>query len=242
MRGEGRGGAGQGSDGPAGDGVAVRLDGVDLVLRGDGAAWMPEGRTLFAADLHLGKGAVFRARGVPVPSGDSAADLARLSDALTDTGADRLVILGDLAHGRGSFDGHVVAALTAFRGRHPDLAVTVVRGNHDRAAGDPPAVLGFDVVAEPARVAGVTARHHPPDAGVAAPASSEGAVLAGHLHPVVVLREGPGRLRVPCFWWRTPVLVLPAWGRFTGGHRVRPHAGDRVVVAVEGEAIEVAVG
>lgn len=227
-----------------GEDPSLRLLGVDVVLRGDGSAWMPDARTLFVADLHLGKGAVFRARGVPVPSGDSAADLDRLSAALRDTDADRLVILGDLAHGPGSFDAHVGDALMAFRDRHAGVVVTVVRGNHDRAAGDPPEALAWEVVGEPARVAGVEARHHPPagDGGDGVSAEPAVPVLAGHLHPVVSLREGPDRHRLPCFWWREPVLVLPAWGRFTGGHRVRPEPGDRVVVVTDGEAVEVPVG
>lgn len=229
-----------------GMGVAVRLLGVDLVLRGDGGVWRPAKRTLFVADLHLGKGAVFRARGVPVPAGDSAADLARLDAAVGATAAERLVVLGDLAHGPGSFDEHVVEALAGFRRRHPGLRVTVVRGNHDRAAGDPPSALGFEVVGEPTRVDEVEARHHPPDPRPDGGGSDGGSgdddrrpCLAGHLHPVVSLREGPDRHRLPCFWWRTPTLVLPAWGRFTGGHRIRPVPGDRVVVLADGDAVEV---
>ena len=43
-----------------------------VLLAGRALLW-PERRTLLVADLHLGKGAVFRARGVPVPSGSTAA-------------------------------------------------------------------------------------------------------------------------------------------------------------------------
>jgi uncharacterized protein len=44
------------------------------------------------------------------------------------------------------------------------------------------------------------------------------------------------RLRLPCFWFGDDsgalpghaVGVLPAFGSFTGMHRIEPHAGDRI--------------
>ena len=49
-------------------------------------------RTLFVADVHLGKAAAFRAGGVPVPRGSTAADLARLAALVDASGAQRLVV------------------------------------------------------------------------------------------------------------------------------------------------------
>ena len=67
---------------------------------------------LFVADVHLGKAAAFRAGGVPLPRGSTAADLARLAAVLQETGAQRLVVLGDFLHGAA---GRVAALDTAFR-------------------------------------------------------------------------------------------------------------------------------
>lgn len=44
------------------------------------------------------------------------------------------------------------------------------------------------------------------------------------------------RLRLPCFRVGAPVGVLPAFGAFTGGHPVRPAAGERLFVA-DGESV-----
>jgi metallophosphoesterase superfamily enzyme len=57
-------------------------------------------------------------------------------------------------------------------------------------------------------------------------------VLAGHLHPTAVLYGG-GRdaLRMPCFVAEPGLLVLPAFGEFTGGHAV-PAAPGRQRFAV----------
>ena len=48
-------------------------------------------------------------------------------------------------------------------------------------------------------------------------------VLAGHLHPCVVLGgRAHQRLRLPCFHFGAQVGVLPAFGAFTGMHALRP--------------------
>ena len=66
--------------------------------------------------------------------------------------------------------------------------------------------------------------HHPqPRAGAY--------VLAGHLHPCVVLGgRAHQRLRLPCFHFGAQVGVLPAFGAFTGMHAVRPGPGERIYV------------
>ena len=73
-------------------------------------------------------------------------------------------------------------------------------------------------------------RHHPqPEAGAS--------VLAGHLHPCVVLGgRAHQRLRLPCFHFGPQVGVLPAFGAFTGMHALRPQPGDRVFV-IGGDAV-----
>lgn len=219
--------------------LSLTLSGVPVELRGDGSVWLPRRRMLLVADLHLGKGAVFRRSGVPVPSGDSARDLARLAQAVADTDADSVAVLGDLAHGPGSYEGHVAAALREWRSRHPGVTLTLVAGNHDALAGAPPEDAGIRQVSDPWVLGPEILRHHPPPR---AAAPEGGVVFAGHLHPVAVLRGAGDRARLPCFWWRPPVLVLPAWGSFTGGHPVRPRRGERVFVCVEDTVTEVPLG
>ena len=47
--------------------------------------------------------------------------------------------------------------------------------------------------------------------------------IAGHLHPTISLRSPSGdRLSGRCFVATSGLLVLPAFGSFTGGHRVTP--------------------
>ena len=68
--------------------------GVNLVLLPDRALFLPRSETLLVADVHLGKPASFRARGVPVPEAVTAGDLDRLSCLLDRLTPRRVIVLG----------------------------------------------------------------------------------------------------------------------------------------------------
>lgn len=197
------------------------------------ATFLPGHAALLVADVHLGKAASFRRLGVPVPSGSTATTLEALGDALASLGGTpvhHLVFLGDLLHaarGRSPELSRVVGqALTAWRGLRPGLGMHLVRGNHDRAAGDPPPEWGIELQTEP-WLMGPWALCHEPQA------VSGAYTLAGHWHPCIGLSgSARERLRLPCFWMGDPnrhaVGVLPAFGDFTGMHPIQRRAGDRV--------------
>jgi DNA ligase-associated metallophosphoesterase len=211
----------------------IEVYGEMLTLLPERAVYWGRTNTLFVADMHLGKAATFRAHGIALPDGNTTADLRRLSQVITRTGADKLIILGDLLHAAKGRDAHTLAAFAAWRADHPALNIWLVRGNHDRAAGDPPEVWGIQVVNGPTPGPNFVLAHEPlqPSAGYA---------LTGHLHPGVALR-GKGRqmLKLPCFWFGATCAVLPAFGSFTGVAVIRPQPGDRVYVVAEGQILQV---
>jgi uncharacterized protein len=219
----------------------VHWAGEELVLLGSGAIHWPRMKTVFVADLHLGKEAVFRARGLPIPEGPGTDTLHRLEVVLVQAGASRLVILGDLIHGPEGWTPEVRELLTQWKRRwsrtigDPHMEAILIRGNHDRMAGDPPSSLGIQVRQEGWKL-GPLALHHEPVSVSADP------VLMGHLHPVFRLR-GPGdRMRLPCFVVGSRRIVLPAFGTFTGGALFEPEDGDRVFVIGEGQVLEIPAG
>lgn len=193
----------------------------------------PAAGILVVADVHLGKAASFRALGVPVPAGTTGGNLARLDALLAATGARTLVFLGDLFHAPRAHGGAQRAALTAWRRRHAAVEMRLVEGNHDARAGRPDPALGIEVVREPHPLAGVLLCHHPQ-------LIAGHAVLAGHLHPCVRVarRIDPG-VRLPCFWLRDGLGILPAFGDFTGGARIQREPGDRVIAVVDDRLFEI---
>lgn len=202
-------------------GTPLQVDyaGEALWLLPERALWWPARRTLFIADLHLGKAATYRALGQPVPAGTTLENLQRLSRLLLHYQPLQLVFLGDFLHAAQARTASVFDALAAWRKKFSQLDCVLVRGNHDSRAGDPPAALGIQVVNEPWLIGPLAACHHPQS-------HASHFVIAGHLHPAVKLR-GAGRdhLRLPCFCLQARQAILPAFGEFTGGWTVAPAPG-----------------
>ena len=198
-------------------------DGRGLHLLSERAAWLPEAGLLMVADVHFGKAASFRRLGVPVPQGTFASRWAGALNRLARLpGVRELVFLGDFLHAASGRAPATLQTLLDWRRRRAALELTLVRGNHDGHAGDPPAALDMRVVDEPWLQAGLALCHDP-----ATPRPQGFTAVAGHLHPVTRLGRGFDKLRLPCFHARGDgVLVLPAFGEFTGGALVRPQAGD----------------
>jgi DNA ligase-associated metallophosphoesterase len=210
------------------------IAGERLVLLAERAAYWPARKTLFVADFHLGKAASFRAAGIPLPSGTTSENVERLGRAIDRTRARHVVFLGDFLHSAEARAPRTLARFAAWREERRNVALTLVRGNHDRKAGDPPAEWKMECV-EAGEAYGPFVLNHEPGA------SAGGYALAGHIHPAVRLSaEGEASLRLPCFWFAKRHGVLPAFGAFTGSAVVRPRAGDQVFVVADDEVMRVA--
>ncbi len=194
----------------------------ELVLSHHKVVFDPLRKALFVADVHLGKAATFRTLGVPVPAGTTQSNLQRLSLAITEFQPHSLYFLGDLLHAKAAHNPDLLSKLQSWRTTHANIEMTLIRGNHDSKAGDPPANLNISMVNEPFRLGGFALCHHPQNLTGAL-------VLAGHEHPVVVLNgKGRNRARLPCFYLQADRLILPSFGDFTGGYAVQPAPGEQV--------------
>jgi DNA ligase-associated metallophosphoesterase len=212
---------------------------ADVVLVPGRAAFLPASETLLVADLHLGKAATFRSQGIPVPEGSAQKDLARLALLVAATRARRLVVLGDLFHAKSGCTEGVFAEFTAARECFSDTAVLLVAGNHDRSIGRLPAGVGIDSVL---RTFDEPPFHfvHEPDTPLPEPDRDEPFTIAGHLHPVIALASPSGdRLTERCFVAEPRLLVMPAFGSFTGGHRMTPTDRARVWIARDDGVVDV---
>ena len=213
--------------------LAIELEQTELWLLGDKAIYWPDQQALLVADIHFGKAAAYRRLGQPVPHGTTQSNLLRLDLLLARYSCRQLIFLGDFLHAPESQTPAVLARLHQWRADHASLAITLIRGNHDRRAGDPPVTLGMTVVPEPLLL-GPFALQHEPD-----PHPTHH-VLAGHLHPAFRL-NGRGRqsLRLPCFCSGERLSLLPAFGGFTGMLEVDANPGRRLFVVGDGEVWQV---
>ncbi|TFF09618.1 ligase-associated DNA damage response endonuclease PdeM [Pseudomonas sp. BCA14] len=206
---------------------SITLEKEELWLLADKAIYWPARRCLLIADAHFGKASAYRSLGQPVPQGTTRENLTKLEHLLATFACEQVIFLGDFLHGPGSHASGTLGALRAWRERHPHLSMTLIRGNHDKRAGDPPADLRIEVVAEPLLM-GPFALQHEPDA------HASHHVLAGHVHPVYRLR-GKGRqsLRLACFRIGRRISLLPAFGAFTGGYSVTSSDDEQVFVIAD---------
>jgi DNA ligase-associated metallophosphoesterase len=214
--------------------VECEIAGEPLVLLPERAMYWPRERTLFVADFHLGKAASFRRAGIPLPSGTTADNVERLGGAIDRTQARHVVFLGDFLHSAQGRTASTLERFGAWRASRNAVEMTLVRGNHDVKAGDPPQAWSMRCIEAGESLGPFVLNHEP------GPASG-GYALAGHIHPAVRLSgAGEKSLRLPCFWFAARHGVLPAFGAFTGHAEVLPRRGDRVFVIAEQEVLRVA--
>ena len=210
---------------------------MELTLHDQSLTLLPEKAlrvddALVLSDTHFGKAAAFRAKGIPVPEGDTADDLARIQALVAAHRPARLVIAGDFLHAPEGRSPEILDLLATFL-RDLPCEAHLVLGNHDQRAGRLPADWPI-LVHRRLTLGPFTVLHDPADIppGVTA--------LCGHLHPVARIRDGrTTTLRLPCFWLRRDALILPSFGAFTGGAVVQPAAGDRIFVPLAERVTEI---
>lgn len=219
---------------PARRPLQISLAGERLLALPERALFWPSRGILFAADLHLGRPALFARHGVMLPAAADHGERRSLAAILGLHPVKTIVLLGDTLDAPGVADSPVLESFRAWkRASVPDIRFACVPGNHDRRARRDLENLGFELLDDGVRFGPFLPRHHP------APAD-RAHVLCGHIHPGARL-GGPARtrLRLPCFHLRPQLTVLPAFGRLTGLAPIRPEPADRVLVVADSEVIEI---
>ena len=181
-------------------------------------------RLLVVADYHAGIEAVLRTDGVEIET-HAERRRARLLSLLADTGADRLVVLGDLSHAIGEPWDAERTELSALFGAI-DVPVTLVKGNHDGVVESLLSELDHDVtVSDPGgiRIGDVGFAHGHTWPGEAALAADT--LCIGHEHPTVRLEDDVGGRRFERVWLRGAIDPEP----FETGSDTGVAAADLVV-------------
>lgn len=195
-----------------------------LELLAERAVWDSQRALLLVADLHLGKAEVFQSLGVPLPSDGDGATLNPLLALAHQLGAAEVVVLGDLIHSRLGLTAELRQKIQAL----PELMgcpLRLIGGNHERGSW----LEGLPLA--PSQALGPWWLSHAPD-------PQPGLLnLCGHRHPVAVVGDRADRLRLPCFAFdgSQNVLVLPAFGRLTGGHPCSPQ--ERLYLVADGQVV-----
>ncbi len=200
------------------------------------AMYWPKYSVLFLADAHFGKAGTFRSQQIAIPSGITETDLSKIDFLVEQLALKKLIFLGDFIHAQSGMTKRITDQLLQWRQNHPNLSISLIKGNHDRSIRSIAQKLEIELLDEPYLMAPFVLCHHP-----FTEQSDLGFVLCGHLHPAVKLfGNARQKVRLPCFYFQKEQLVLPAFGSFTGSMEIYP-AGDEVIfVIAENEVIRVA--
>lgn len=215
--------------------MTIDLGNTPVTLLAEHGVFLEKSGTLVVSDLHLGKSATFRNRGIPVPEGDTQQDLTRVDALVKKHRARCLVVAGDLFHAKGGMSEHVLAVFREWAERAV-IPIILTEGNHDQMAGLARHALPLEIVPF-LEIDGLHITHDPG----CLPAGAAG--VAGHLHPGIRLPESPRRsMRVPFFHLRGGrELVLPAFSKFTGLNIIQASGQDRGFVPLREAVVEVPV-
>ena len=205
------------------------LQGEALLLL-DRAVYVPAHQALLLSDVHLGKAETFQMAGIPVAQQVNKETLDRLRSHCDQFQPQHIFILGDLFHSRQGLVKDVEKAWSTFL-TNTQANVTLIVGNHDRAALGP--VFDMEYSTTPISLGKLLLSHEPADPERV----SKGHLnICGHIHPVVQLKSAIDSLRLPCFYHehQPQRLTLPSFGSFTGGYEISIGKGRTAYIVIEG--------
>jgi len=199
--------------------------GQQLWLSAERCTFWEEQRALIVSDLHFGKTGHFRKSGIAVPQAVYQEDLQRLLTQIQYFQPGQLILLGDFFHSR---ENKELQWFQKWRENFPDLAIQLVRGNHDIL--DPAGYqqTGISITEQTLVMPPFQFTHDiGQDSSYALSAGHYG--MSGHIHPGIRI-QGMGKqsLCLPCFYFGASYAVLPAFSRFTGVAAIEPNAGEHV--------------
>lgn len=209
----------------------IEWEGISLILLAQKVLYIPLYQTLVLSDWHLGKLGHFRQEGLFVPAMQVHDELDRLNILLKQMHVKRVVFLGDLFHSKWNPEwDEFVLYLEQFE----DITFILTKGNHDILPARIMAASRLQIVDFLTLGEHLVLSHEP-----LRDVSPHTLNIVGHLHPGVRVR-GRGRqiFRLPCFVMQDNVLILPAFGRWTGLHMIKESAFNGVYPIMGNEVME----
>lgn len=207
------------------------LEGEQLLLTSSRTIFWESENALILSDLHLGKTGHFRKSGIAIPQNLFREDMQRLLAEIQYFKATKLIIVGDLFHSDFNKEHNL---FLRWRNDVPGVDVHLVKGNHDILKKEWYGDAGITVHMESLCIGKFLFTHDFDQCG-----EHDSYCISGHIHPgISVHGRGKQSLRFPCFYFAEKYAVLPAFGRFTGTHSVKPASGDAVFALVEDAIVQ----
>ena len=190
-----------------------------------------EQKILVVSDVHFGKSGHFRKHGIAVPNTVNSSNFTRLEELLEITNPQKILFLGDLFHSESNKE---VEEFKQWRQRHASTEMILTIGNHDLLTGFEYEKMGLHCVNQ-FEVFPFVFLHDESDIQ-----DSDSYSISGHIHPAVKFKgKGRQQLYLPCFYFGSNSALLPAFGSFTGTHRIKATQNESVFAVVEQKVIPI---
>ncbi len=203
----------------------------EFILASEKVIYWKNQNAFLLTDLHIGKTGHFRKAGIPVSSEINSENLQRLEQATKYFDPSSIFFLGDLFHSDINLEWNL---FSEFRQKYSDIEMILILGNHDIYAVSEYERLGLRCF-KSLRVNKFELVHEVPELSL----QENKTYIGGHIHPSVKLK-GKGRqsIHAECFLLSERKILLPAFGSFTGNHRISPSKNDMVFPIIDGKIIE----
>lgn len=211
--------------------ISLKIDDTLFQIYGDKYIYIPTSKSVVLADLHIGKVNHFRKNGIQVPLALARKNVERLKRIIEFHEPEEVIILGDLFHSN-----HNTAweNFKALRFHFSRTRFMLLIGNHDTFLNVEYKMSNIEVIDKPFKIGKKIFSHEPCDR-----LRKDQINIHGHIHPAVILKgKALQSMRLPCFFYSQRSFILPAFGEFTGSHRLKPQKQDRVFVCAQGRIFE----
>lgn len=201
-------------------------------LLAEKAVFWEENKTLIIADIHIGKGTVFRKSGIPIPQGIMEEDLLNITNLINKLNTEKCIIVGDLIHAESGISSDVKRKFSQWL-ETTHCEIHLVLGNHDRALiKNLPPEWDLHTHQEGLLVEPFYFSHFPMH-------HEQWFVWSGHLHPKVEIKNTYDRVVLRCFQVFNHLAILPAFGFFVGGSMVKKSEDCKIYAIADHTVIEI---
>ena len=195
--------------------------GQHFILDALGCMFHIESKTLVFSDLHLEKGSYLISQGNPLPMIDTLDTILKIQKCIDVYKPETVIALGDSLH-----DVHALERM------HPDDKAFIMKicqsvqhwhwimGNHDKNPEKQDLFTQFNfsskIVTEQFQYVHDVENTDLPQ-------------IIGHFHPKASINIGPQTIRGKCFLITEKLIVMPAFGTFTGGLDIHSEAIEKLL-------------
>lgn len=207
------------------------LDNSFLLSAGRCIFWEEE-KALILSDLHFGKTGHFRKNGIAVPQTIFKEDVQRLTAQVQYFKAAQLIIVGDLFHSHANKE---MDLFVKWRKDFEQLSIQLIIGNHDILSRDWYDKANINCIKDQLQKGPFIFTHDKAECN----SIDDCYIFSGHIHPSIALYGSAKQsLKLPCFYFTKTYCVLPAFGRFTGMHTIKPVKGDTVFALAQNKVMQ----